>query len=104
MFLGTYAVLAYTPPSEHPPGANVLPFIDVGPEYQEKTGDLWANTLGVDAGLSTAGYLQIARTIGPPLSADCDASGETGYVKYDPGAKILYICRGVSGWTSMFLD
>ena len=104
MLIGTYGILALAAPSAIPPGANVLPFINVGPDYQTKTGDLWANTLGLSGGLTTSGYLQLAETTGAPPSADCDDSTETGRVKYDTASEILYICRGTSGWTSMFLN
>ena len=104
MLLGTYGVLAFAAPSVTPPGVNVLPFINVGSDSQVKSGDLWANTVGVTGGLYTAGYLQLAQTIGAPPSADCDESEKVGRIKYDPVAEILYICKGVGGWTSMFLN
>lgn len=50
--------------------------------------------------LQVVGYTQIDTTAGAPPGMHCDEATETGRMKFDDTADLLYICSGVSGWIS----
>ena len=53
----------------------------------------------MDGDLSVAGYAQVALATGAPPAADCDEAVETGRMKLDSAAGLLYLCAD-SGWIS----
>lgn len=60
-------------------------------------GNVGVGTGTPKSALEIGGYLQVARVSGAPPSADCDASDETGRMKVDSAAGLLYVCMD-GGW------
>jgi len=53
-FLAAFYIIAWTEPSQAPPGDNITPPLNSGPDAQSKDGGLIINTGGAEYGLSVA--------------------------------------------------
>jgi len=60
--LGASVAFAWTGPTATPPSSNISAPVNVGSTSQIKTGGLWVNSLGIDAGLTVGGKLGIGVT------------------------------------------
>jgi len=60
--LGTSVAFAWTGPTATPPSSNISAPVNIGSTSQIKTGGLWVNSLGTDAGLTVGGKLGIGVT------------------------------------------
>src|SRR3989344_134802 len=98
-----YAVFAFDPPTQAPPGGNVPAPINTGTSNQTKTGgllsvfDLWVNSgLGVTGGATFGGTVQIGSFASSPL---CDSS-KKGTFYFNTAINKPYVCNG-SNWLDL---
>ena len=92
VFLAGYAVFAFTPPVQTPPGGNVSAPINLGPEHQKKEG-----LFVLDKGLVVSGGVLLGRYTTEERNAlECDPVGR-GIILFDTTVDRLYICDG-DGW------
>jgi len=98
VFLVAYAVFAFTPPSSAPPGGNVSMPLNVGPDLQEKTGNLLINSLGVLGNLAAGGIIE--STVGGFKFPD--GSVQSVAAEVPSGAVMFFnLASCPSGWSEL---
>ena len=63
ILIAGYAVFAYTPPTETPPGGNTPAPVNVGSGAQVKAGELWVESLGTTGGIDIGGQINATGNI-----------------------------------------
>ena len=100
VFLAEYAVFAFTPPTEVPPGGNTLAPVNIGSDPQVKAGGLWVGSLGVDGSIEVNGDVQVEGRLrlGSFASLPACGSAGAGEIIFNTTEGKPYICDG-TGWT-----
>jgi len=91
VFLAGYAVFAFTPPAQTPPGGNISAPINTGPEKQTKQGGFKVKGwLFADGGVGTGLYTTDSRP-------DCNNEETEGTLIFNTTSGQLEVCSG-SSW------
>jgi len=86
ILLAGYAVFAYTPPTQAPPGENTPAPVNVGPDSQVKQGGLSIDSLLVGGGIKTGGFVSLPA---------CDTTTE-GTIVFNKNINKISICTGAA--------
>lgn len=111
-----FAQSAFTQPASAPPNGNVSAPVNVGASFQQKAGNLWANTMGTDGGYCIGTSCITAWPTNPIqscqmcVSIKADVSGDNSKARQCGGTPggIGYgggtVCVPVDQWTPPYRD